>query len=445
MSAENSISDVVADVTDPAAVEQTVEAIEAPVVSTLDWFAANWEGLLVGSLIAIGLTGLMLILRSVGRAHRKRTQDRTSWTGIIAGVFAKTTILFMLILAFDVVVNQTEVPRFIDRFFDTALVIAITLQAAIWVRELVLGVVKSRAALEEDDPDSTIGNALSIIRVLVNVAVFAIAALIILSNLGVNVLPLITGLGIGGIAIGLAAQGIFEDLFAALSIVFDRPFRRGDTINYGGAAGTFGTVEKIGLKTTRLRAVSGEQVIIGNTQLLGQEVTNIALAERRRMEIPFGVIYQTSPEKLSQIKAIVESTILDNEAIQPVRTICTGFGDSSIDFIFIYDHYSTDYDEIVGTKSRILIEITRLFSEHGIEFAYPTQTTFTSAPDGTMIMPYPEGFGAMFADAGDNDTKVVAAPDAKVTVTPKSKPDDIAAEAPGSSDVGPGGGEGGDE
>ena len=369
-------------------IADAAETVEEPLIGTFNWVVSNWDDLLIGGAVALGIIAALLVLRTLGKNYRRRTQDRTSWKGIIAGVFAKTKVIFMVVLAIDIVINQTRVPERIDTFFDTLMVIVAALQGAIWVRELILGVVKSKAAQEEDDPDSTLGNAISIIRVFINVAVFALAGLFILGNLGVNVLPLITGLGIGGIAIGLAAQGIFEDLFAALSIVFDRPFRRGDQISYGS---TFGTVEKIGMKTTRLRAVTGEQIVIGNTQLLGQEVKNIAMAERRRVEIPFGVIYQTPPEKLAQMKALVEGTIRDNDAIEPVRTVCTGFGDSSIDFIFIYDHYTTDYEELVGTKSLVLIEITRLFAEQGIEFAYPTQTTFTSAPDGTMIMPYPEG------------------------------------------------------
>ncbi|MEN3973360.1 mechanosensitive ion channel family protein [Sphingomicrobium sp. XHP0235] len=371
-------------------IADAAETVEEPLIGTVNWIASNWDDLLIGGAVALGIIAVLLVLRTLGKNYRRRTQDRTSWKGIIAGVFAKTKVIFMVVLAIDIVINQTRVPERIDNFFDTLMVIVAALQGAIWVRELILGVVKSKAAQEEDDPDSTLGNAISIIRVFINVAVFALAGLFILGNLGVNVLPLITGLGIGGIAIGLAAQGIFEDLFAALSIVFDRPFRRGDQISYGS---TFGTVEKIGMKTTRLRAVTGEQIVIGNTQLLGQEVKNIAMAERRRIEIPFGVIYQTPPEKLAQMKALVESTIRDNDAIEPVRTVCTGFGDSSIDFIFIYDHYTTDYEELVGTKSLVLIEITRLFAEQGIEFAYPTQTTFTAAPDGEMIMPYPkDGF-----------------------------------------------------
>ncbi len=126
---------------------------------------------------------------------------------------------------------------------------------------------------------------------LVSVALFALAIVVILDNLGVNVTALVAGLGIGGIAIGLAAQGIFSDLFAALAILFDKPFRRGDIVRYGT---TTGTVEKIGLKTTRLRGVGGEQVIMANTKLLEQEVHNVTDARVRRTWLTFGLTYQNS-------------------------------------------------------------------------------------------------------------------------------------------------------
>src|SRR5204863_2647144 len=130
------------------------------------------------------------------------------------------------------------------------------LQGAVWARPLILGVISHRIG---EQAGTTLGNATTIIRVLVSIVLFAPAIVVILDNLGINVTALVAGLGIGGIAIGLAAQGIFSDLFAALSIVFDRPFRRGDLVRYGE---TTGTVERIGLKTTRLRGVTGEQVIM---------------------------------------------------------------------------------------------------------------------------------------------------------------------------------------
>ncbi|WP_339548885.1 mechanosensitive ion channel family protein, partial [Pseudomonas sp. RA_35y_Pfl2_P32] len=138
-----------------------------------------------------------------------------------------------------------------------------------------------------------IGSAMNIIRLLVSFAVFAIAAIVVLDNLGVNVTGLIAGLGVGGIAIGLAAQGIFADLFAALAILLDRPFRRGDAISYDKSAGT---VEAIGLKSTRIRGVTGEERIVANKQLLEKEIINNTQREYRRVVFTLGLVQWTPVE-----------------------------------------------------------------------------------------------------------------------------------------------------
>ncbi len=246
-----------------------------------------------------------------------------------------------------------------------------------------------RSRVGEDPGASTLGNAMALIRVLVNVVVFAIALVVILDNLGVNVTALVAGLGIGGIAIGLAAQGIFSDLFAALSIVFDRPFRRGDTIRYGtGTDVTIGTVERIGLKTTRLRSQTGEQVIMANTKLLEQEVRNLAEAKVRRVALPFSLTYQTSAETLERLPAVAEEVLKLVKTAKLVRCIPTAFAPSSIDCELVYDDRTTSPDTLAHHKADIIIGLSRAFVREKIDFAYPTQTTFTAAPDGTLVMPY---------------------------------------------------------
>ena len=158
----------------------------------------------------------------------------------------------------------------------------------------------------EDPTETAIGNAIAVIRVLVSVTLFALAIIVILDNLGVNVTALVAGLGIGGIAIGLAAQGIFSDLFAALSILFDKPFRRGDVIQFDQ---TTGTIERIGLKTTRLRSLNGELVVMANTKLLEREIHNYAGGRSRRSQLPFGVVYQTRPDELEKISSLAKGAV----------------------------------------------------------------------------------------------------------------------------------------
>ena len=360
----------------------------APVVGLIEWIGDNLDRLLIGGLIAAGIVGVMLLLRALGDRLLAGDPECRRWQGIIGNVLAKTGIFFMVAAAIDIVVSYAEIPAKLERLADILFIVAAALQVAVWAREIILGVVRSRVG--EDPGASTLGNAMTLIRVLVSVADFAIAFIVILDNLGVNVTALVAGLGIGGIAIGLAAQGIFSDLFAALAIVFDRPFRRGDTIRYGGSAGSVGTVEKIGLKTTRIRSITGEQLIMANTKLLEQELTNIAELKVRRTWLTFGLTYQTSPDIIERLPEILEEAVKPIKSCRLIRSTATQFGPSSIDCELVYDDRTSDADTLAKHKSAIIIAIMRIFAREKIDMAYPTQTTFTAAPDGTMVMPYPQ-------------------------------------------------------
>ena len=351
------------------------------------WIGDNLDRLAMGAMIAAVIVAVMLGLRWIGGRMADSDPDCRHWRGIIGRVFAKTSIAFMIVAAIDIVASYAAMPAKLARLADILFIVASALQAAIWAREIIIGVVRSRVG--EDPGASTLGNAMVIIRVLVSVAVFAIAIIVILDNLGVNVTALVAGLGIGGIAIGLAAQGIFSDLFAALAIVFDRPFRRGDTIRYGsGTDLTVGTVERIGLKTTRLRSQTGEQVIMANTKLLEQEVRNLAEAKVRRVTLPFSLTYKTSPEMIERLPVIAEEALKAVKTAKLVRCVATAFAPSSIDCELVYDDRTISPDTLANHKSDIIIGIARAFEREKVEFAYPTQTTYTAAPDGTLVMPW---------------------------------------------------------
>ncbi|MFL6751538.1 MAG: mechanosensitive ion channel family protein [Sphingomicrobium sp.] len=352
-----------------------------------DWIIANLDRLAIGALIASAIVAVMLAMRWIGHRMLAGEPEMWGWRGIIGRVLAKTSIFFMVAAAIDIVVSYAAIPAKLAHLADILFIVATSIQVAIWAREIIVGVIRSRVG--EDPGASTLGNAMALVRVLVNVVVFAIALVVILDNLGVNVTALVAGLGIGGIAIGLAAQGIFSDLFAALSIVFDKPFRRGDTIRYGsGTDTTVGTVERIGLKTTRLRSQTGEQVIMANTKLLEQEVRNLAEAKVRRVALPFSLVYQTTAETLERLPAIAEEAVKTVKTAKMVRCIPTAFAPSSIDCELVYDDRTISPDTLAHHKADIIVAVARAFARERIDFAYPTQTTFTAAPDGTMIMPY---------------------------------------------------------
>jgi small-conductance mechanosensitive channel len=349
-----------------------------------DWLAQNRHELLIGGLAALAAVAIMLLLREIGRQISARDPHCRTWRSVIGRVLSKTSLVFMVVAALDVLASYTDPPQRIARIVDIAFVIVAALQGAVWARELIMGVVGRHSG--DEVGESALANARAVIRVLVSVALFAIAIIVILDNLGVNVTALVAGLGIGGIAIGLAAQGIFSDLFAALSILFDKPFRRGDTIRYDDSVGT---VERIGLKTTRLRSLNGESLVMSNKNLLDKEIHNFAEGQSRRTQLPFGLIYQTPPEQLEKIMPLAKAAVESRKNCNFVRCAIAGFGPSSIDFEFIYETRSIDIGEISADRTAIALTLMRTFAKHGIQFAYPTQTTFTAAPDGTMIMPYP--------------------------------------------------------
>jgi small-conductance mechanosensitive channel len=298
-------------------------------------------------------------------------------------VVARTKGYFIILCALELVAEHAATPPAILRTINVLFVIAASLQAAVWGRELILGYVAHRAGV--DDEQSTLSSAMGIVRLLVTVALFSIAIIVILDNLGVNVTGLVAGLGIGGIAIGLAAQGIFGDLFAALSIIFDRPFRRGDTITFG----TFtGHVERIGLKSTRIRALNGEQIVVSNTNLLNLQLQNWAHLRQRRAVMTFGVTYQTPPETLARIGDELKAIVERQELAVFDRAHAFQFGPSSIDFELVFHVEDGDMAVFMATRQAVMIAMMRRFAELGIDFAYPTQVTFTAAPDGTLVMPY---------------------------------------------------------
>ncbi len=352
---------------------------------TSDWFAAHYVQVLIALGAGIIIYVTLEALRQFGKRFNRQRGDSLGYTNVLTRTVARTTHFFLIMVAARLVAGYADPPPALFRTIAFLFTVSAVLQSAIWAREIILGLIE-RKTLADDGQGETLANAMGLIRVLVTVALFAIAAIVVLDNLGVNVTGLVAGLGIGGIAIGLAAQGIFSDLFAALSIIFDKPFRKGETITYDT---TTATVEKIGLKSTRLRAITGEKKVMSNANLLQKEITSYFTLDHRRIKFAIGVIYQTPPEVAEQIPAMLESIVAELGG-QFVRSGFVGFGASSLDFELEFDVYLPDWDAIYQVRHKIGLAILRQFNARGIDFAYPTQTTFTASPDGRMIMPYAE-------------------------------------------------------
>jgi small-conductance mechanosensitive channel len=313
------------------------------------WFEVNRDGLTIGLAVGVALVVLMLLVREYGERTVRRDPDGVAWPTVIGRVLAKTSLAFMIFAAADVVATYAELPHKIARLIDISFVIAFAIQGAVWGRELILGVIGRKVAAENGS--GALANAMAIIRVLVSIALFAIAGILVLDNLGVNVTALVAGLGIGGIAIGLAAQGVFSDLFAALSILFDKPFKKGDTIRYDQSTGT---VERIGLKTTRLRSLTGEQLIMANTKLLEREIHNLAAAKARRVTIYLAVGGETSAGSIDAIGEAASEAVSAQKGCKLVRCVLSGAGAGALAFDLVYDDSTVSADRLAENRSQVL-------------------------------------------------------------------------------------------
>ena len=344
-----------------------------------DWLAANFGDLVLASLAAAAIALVLIALRGVGRRLiRPRGDGETptplppgqpvivSWRIVFGRALAKTSLVFIVMVAVKLVSSQANAPWTLQRAIDILFIVTAALQAAIWGRELTIGFIEQRVG--ERDKESTLGSAMGIVRMLVTVTLFTIAIILILDNLGVNVTGLVAGLGIGGIAIGLAAQGIFRDLFAALSIVFDRPFRRGDVIKFDQITGT---VEEIGVKSTRIRSASGEQVVVSNARLLEKEVHNFARLSRRRHSLAFTIAYATPPELAARIPEIVRDIVARHKKASFVQCGLTALGAAGIEHELQFDLRSADNQEMFAVRAAVGTEILAAFAREGIAFAEP--------------------------------------------------------------------------
>jgi small-conductance mechanosensitive channel len=350
------------------------------------WVTEHWLQILV----ATGIAALIVLGLHAGRRLGRRLCDRnpgvTGWGTVIGRAINRTNNFFIVMLAAKLVGDTfafAAPPKEVADTIDFLWIVAATFQVAIWARELILGAIEHRTSTEAYHGEALV-SALGLIRLLVTFAVFAIALVVVLDNLGVNVTGLVAGLGVGGIAIGLAAQGIFADLFAALAIIFDRPFRRGDIISYDR---TTGTVEAIGLKSTRIRSATGEERIISNKQLLDKEIQNITRRDYRRVLFTLGVVQWTPVEKLRALPEMMKEVV---EACEKtfVRAGFMAFGPSSYDFDVEFDSPEAAFQPFFDARHQVGLAIIERLNREGIELAYPTQTLMPGPPS-----PAPAGEG----------------------------------------------------
>ncbi|AEI38231.1 mechanosensitive ion channel family protein [Zymomonas mobilis] len=346
-----------------------------------EWFSQHYIQLLIAMTIGILLFFGLLTLRRMAERFLKRSAFLSEWTTIVGEAVGRTNIFFLAILTLRLITSYTGSSERIYETIQFLWVIASTLQFAIWARQLILGLITYRVE-QANNTNRNLDNALNLIQLLVSLALFLVAAIVILDNLGVNVTGLIAGLGIGGIAIGLAAKGIFDDLFSALVIIFDQPFRKGDIISWKDSSGT---VERIGLKTTRIRAGTGEEIIVANNMLVNLEMHNLSEQTRQRFSLQIGVVCSTTPTECEKLVSILREEISQITLCKVVRSCMKGIGASSFDFEIVCDVQSGVPDDYFSARTQACINILKRLEKEGIVLAYPTVTNYNYNADKAIF------------------------------------------------------------
>jgi len=209
----------------------------------------------------------------------------------------------------------------------------------------------------------------------IRVSLWVVGLITILSNMGLDVTSLVASLGIGGLAIALALQNILGDMFSSFSIYMDKPFEVGDFIVVGENSGT---VKRVGLKTTRLKTLQGEELIISNNELTDARIQNFKKLERRRVVFTFGVTYETDADKLAAIPTMIQEIIDAVDGVKFGRCHLDAYADSSLNFEAVYHVDDASYDQYMDRKQEIHLAVFKKFAAEGISFAYPTQTVYVN-------------------------------------------------------------------
>ncbi len=307
------------------------------------------------------------------RIQRRVSKTRTDLDNFFVNLISSTQILFLLILSIYFGSLILNLPDRYSLILGILVRIALLLQLGLWLNSLINYMI-ARRMHQQMETEPAHATTIGALGVILRATVWAIVIVMVLNNIpGIRVDTLIASLGITGIAVGLAIQNILGDLFASLSIALDRPFVIGDFITVGDYSGT---VEHIGLKSTRVRSLSGEQLVFGNNDLLSSRIRNFKRMARRRVPFIIGITYQTPYDKVKIIPNIINDVVGTQTQVTFDRAHFKGFGPSSLDFEVVYYVEDADYSLYMDIQQAINLEIMRRFEAEGIEFAYPTQTVF---------------------------------------------------------------------
>jgi small-conductance mechanosensitive channel len=349
---------------------------ENPVLDLDEWrawpiFNNSPTAWLIAGAITLGSLMLLLALRPMVRRYAKRLHatERSEVLEIPMAVLSRTTLPFLVILSMYLGLRSLELGEPLQVVLNSAITIALFWQAGVWAAAAVRAWVDRRKQHSVGEDRAAL-SSLGIISFIASLLIWALVLLLTLDNLGVNITALVAGLGIGGVAVALALQNVLGDLFASLSIALDRPFVVGDFL----AIDTFlGSVEYIGIKTTRLRSLDGEQIILSNSDILKSRVRNYGRMVEKRVQFATRVSHTASVETIEKIPRMIREAIESQEKTRFDRSHFLRHGDASLEFETVYYVLSPDYNLYMDIQQAINLRIHRGLAELGVEFAVPTQ------------------------------------------------------------------------
>jgi small-conductance mechanosensitive channel len=362
-----------ADATDLASL--SLENLSVEAILNLRVLGNPLRAWLIAIAVLLVLIAVVWLVRRVLAIRVKRLAERTTttWDNLLVSVVHDVRLWLIFPALVYVAAKSLLLPAAVDKTIQVIAVVGVSLQLLLTSRlviDFVLNLLLKRVRATEGKPDPTVASSLGVLRAIAFAVIGVIVLMLALDNLGIAITPMLTGLGIGGIAVALAVQNILGDLFGSLTIILDKPFVVGDFIIVGDK---LGTVEKIGVKTTRVRALSGEQLVFSNNDLLSSRIQNYKRMFKRRIVFEVGVIYETTPEQLRQIPMIIREAVEKQEKTSFDRSHFKAFGNYSLDFETVYFVTVPDYNTYMDVQQAINLHIFEQFAAAGVSFAYPTQ------------------------------------------------------------------------
>ena len=353
--------------------------------------AVDWSLACAITLVAFAV--LLFARRLIRRWHQRLlATEKVEVLEIPVEALARTSLVFLILLSLFLGLTTLGMSPRSRGVLDSAITIALFWQIGVWSSAGAAAWLQRKRHVASMN-DRALAGSLGVVVFIAQVVIWAIVALLTLDNLGVNITALVAGLGIGGVAVALAVQNILGDLFASLSITFDRPFFVGDFLVVDSF---MGSVEHIGIKSTRLRSLSGEQIVMSNADLLKSRLRNYGRMSERRVVFTIGITYETSSDLLERIPAVIRHVVEAQPDTRFDRSHFAQHGASSLDFETVYYVLSADYNRYMDIHQAIILAIHKEFERLEIEFAYPTQrlilerggrSTTTRAQYGGSVSP----------------------------------------------------------